>query len=163
MKLSTLIKQLGLTNKLDTEDVKIINSLIKDKYSESKKYKKKVLIDSVALIYYAIKYDDKNVIYISSHIDDAYSVRDSIVTLIKESKIPKKTKIITKKIASKISFFSGVNIQFLPFKQSYPGVQIHWLLVNDIKMIEPPKYVKLFNNHYPPINATKSAQLTLSP
>ena len=87
MRLTTIIKQLGLTKKLSNEDIKIIESLIKDKFSESKKYDKKVLIDSVALIYYSIKYDDKNVIYVSSHIDDTYAVRDSIVSLIKESKI----------------------------------------------------------------------------
>tara|TARA_R110000796_G_scaffold159388_5_gene276213 strand:- start:370 stop:861 length:492 start_codon:yes stop_codon:yes gene_type:complete len=163
MRLTTIIKQLGLTKKLSNEDIKIIESLIKDKFSESKKYDKKVLIDSVALIYYSIKYDDKNVIYVSSHIDDTYAVRDSIVSLIKESKIPKKTKIISKKIATSITFFSGVNIQFIPFKQSFPDTQIHWLLVNDIKMIDPPKYEKMFNHNYPPINALKGGKLTLSP
>jgi len=168
MRINTFIKKLGIENELNKEDLDILNSLLKEKYSESKKYSSKCLIDSVALLYRAyIK--KSNIVYICADYKDCIEIKNKILDLLSNSSIPKKKTIISKKRVSvplckdKLIFFNDSKILFVPMRVTLPGIEIDWLLINDIKMIDPDKYTKLFYHTYPRLSSSKESKLTLSP
>jgi hypothetical protein len=70
---------------------------------------------------------------------------------------------VTKKTKEILTFDSGVKIVFRPVRASYSGVTWDWIMLNDIRLIDPDKYLKIFNHHYPEINVKTRAKLTLSP
>lgn len=168
MRINTLIDKLCVKDELDKEDLGIINSLLKEKYSESKKYNSKVLIDSISLIHQSIT-KKSNIVYISADYKDCIKVKDKIIELITNSKIPKKKTLISKKRISvplckdKIVFSNGSKIMFIPVRVTLPGIEMDWLLINDIKMIDPDKYTKLFMNGYSTLKSSSAVKLTLSP
>jgi len=163
MRINTIISKLGLEKKLNKDDLTIINDLKTKKFTESRPCDNKPFVDSVALIHYALTKTNKDVLIVASHIKDTDELRDKIITLIADSSLPKKTKLLKKKTKDYIEFESGVKIYFKPIRASYPGIQWSWIMINDIRLIDPPKYLKIFNNHFPVIESIKDAKLTLSP
>lgn len=167
MRITTVIKHLGLQDKLDADDLKIVNSLLKDKTSESKKYDKKILIDSLALLYYAMTTKDRVVLYLSPKVDDSLFIKNTIEVLIKNSKFPKKTKdtmfLKDRCTSNKLVFSNGTFIVFgKTSKRAAVGYTVHWLLVNDIRLTEPGIYETIFKNLYPVMNASRDSRMTLS-
>lgn len=164
MRLNTVIKHLGIEEQLDKEDLEIINSLIKNRKSESKKHSNKILIDSVALIYYMIKNVDKEVVYLSPKDSDALEVMNKIVELLKGSKLPKKKMFIPKKKGNELFWLHNVRMVFKKAsKRATLGYTMHWVLVNDIRYIDPEVYYGLYNNMMPVMDAMKDSKVTLSP
>jgi|SaaInlV_125m_DNA_1040241.scaffolds.fasta_scaffold00280_48 hypothetical protein len=166
MRINTLIDKLCVKDELDKEDLGIINSLLKEKYSESKNYDKKLLIDSVALIYYAMTKENKVVLYLSPKIEESLVVKKAIEELIKNSSFTKKVKkeMFVKVADTKsLMFFNGTRIVFgKSAKRAAIGYTINWILINDIRLTEPGIYEAIFANLYPVMNAMRDGRMTLS-
>ena len=164
MRLNTITKYLGIEDQLDKEDLEIINSLFKDRKSIHNKHDNKVLINSVALIYYMIKNCDKEVIYLAPRDTDALIVMNKIVELLKDSKLPKKKMFLPKVKGNQLTWEHNVRFTFKKAsKRAAVGYTVHWALVDDIRLIDPEVYYGLYNNLMPVMDSMKGGKITLLP